>query len=349
MSDASNTAAIRLTIPGTCAAVALVFAMSGALLGLQAVPAAAAGGSGPCAVQTTPRGEEKPGGGLYPEAERVQAHVPGGEAEELEPVLGGQFGSAWFENGLGHARFYVGLTPGPMTIATATEAVDATLARKVSSGELPFIEAHTVVLEVPYSPAELSSAQSAIAAQLQSVLPAGSFTTGQTVGPRAGADRPGEWPLVVVELARRVGQAECETVEGLLAPFVGKVSLFHSESELEFIPAVGLSTPGGPMRPGTPPPPTQTARAPSSSPRSVWDAIGIHASARGHRLEVTLRIPDRRHGRLRVSVRLMRDGRLIRAMARIVRSRGRDSILSRSSSPRPGGDMGVNSRCGPPT
>lgn len=334
---------IRGALTALTATLALGFAMSGTLLGLQVAQAAAADPDA-CAIQAPPPGEEKPGGGLYPEAERVQANIPGGEPEEIEPVLGNQFASAWFENKLGHARFYVGLTSGAMTLATATEAVDAILARRVSPGELPFIEAHTVVLEVPYSPAEISAAQNAIQAELLSVLPAGSFQTGQTVGADAGANRPGEWPLVSVELARGVSQADCETVEGLLAPYGGKVALLHSERELIVSPAVGLSAPGGPELPGSPHS-SYNGRAPLSAPRSVPDVIGIRASVRGGRLELGLRIPGGRRGRLRVSVRLTRHGRLVHTMARVVRSTGRGSILLGivlpASWPRHGGELTV--------
>jgi len=164
--------------------------------------------------------------------EAPAAVFPGGEPgtgrpePSAETLLGAQYGGEWYEDGT--PTYYIGLTAGAVTLADATAEVDGAIRAHLGSSEAAFLEGHTTVLPVPYSPAQLQADQARLQAELAGAPSDGVLSIGQGVGEAAGGGED-YWPQVQVVLGAGATEADCEAVLALIGPYDGAASLIRTE------------------------------------------------------------------------------------------------------------------------
>jgi hypothetical protein len=227
--------------------------------------------------------------------------LPGPTAEEL---LGAQYGGQWFEDAT--PTYYIGLLAGALTSAEATARADAVMHANLGASEAAFLETHTVVLEVPYSPAELQADRARIQAELQAALPGVPVSAGLGVGEADGASAD-YWPQVDVTLMGSATEADCETALALLAPYGGAASVTRTSGEAVAAAQIEPAPPrlGQTPRPSAPGPTTR-----GSSPGAP------HIEGRLTRgvLRLTLRLPAGTSGAIRITISPFAHRRLARIL-----------------------------------
>ena len=264
----------------------------------------------PCEVQ----GQQSAAVG--PNALRLQGDVGPSVIGKIEAALGPQFGGLWFDNE--GQTLSIGLTGGSMTVASATGVADATVESQVSPDESAFVKANTQVLSVPYSPAELNTAQGTLRTELLAALPVESFSIGQTVGEFAGPNSPGYWPQISVSLNDLVTEAQCDAVLPILQPYGAMASLRRTD-EGPAVPVAEGAT--------NPPPNPVTARPTPQAAGAVTASLG--AAMSGDIAHLRIMFTRDVTGEVRITLRLLRGTHTLRTVVRTVTINGaRSSTLA---------------------